>query len=311
MLEVRDISKTYGPIDAVRGVSFTANQGEILGFLGPNGAGKSTTMRMITGYVTPTSGTAIVNGHDIIGEPVAAKKQIGYLPENAPLYADMTTTHFLRFVAELRGYSGSDRDRKIEVAVERCRLESVLRQPIGTLSKGFRQRVCMAQAIMHDPNVLIMDEPTDGLDPNQKHVVRGMIRDMAAEMTIVVSTHILEEVDAVCTRAIIISDGKLVANGTPDELRMKSSSHGAVELTLTDPPSGAGEAISALQSVERIEENGSRFTAYPGKRDTLYSDISALARDKAWNVTGLRILDGRLDDVFKQLTVGDDFSKVG
>ncbi|MDA0321910.1 MAG: ABC transporter ATP-binding protein [Verrucomicrobia bacterium] len=311
MLEVKNISKSYGPIDAVKDVSFSADQGEILGFLGPNGAGKSTTMRMITGFLTPSAGTAIVNGHDITVAPVAAKKLIGYLPENAPLYAEMTTTTFLRFVAELRGYSGRVRDQKVEEGISRCQLESVRRQPLGTLSKGFKQRVCMAQAIMHDPKVLIMDEPTDGLDPNQKHVVRNMIRDMAASMTIVVSTHILEEVDAICTRAIIISAGQLVANGTPDELRRKSSLHGAVELTLSDASSDTADSLRALPSADRVETERSRYIVYPGNQETLYSEVSAMARDKEWKVTGLRTLDGRLDDVFKQLTVGGDFSNVG
>jgi len=222
MLEVKGICKNFGPIEAVKGISFGVEKGEVLGFLGPNGAGKTTTMRMITGFLPPTAGTAVVCGHDVIAEPVAAKRNIGYLPENAPAYGSMTVTNFLRFTAEVRGFRGRARDEAVEGAIRQCRLEGVRRQSIHTLSKGYRQRACFAQAILHDPPVLIMDEPTDGLDPNQKFVVREMIKEMAAEKVIIVSTHILEEVDAVCSRAIIISDGRIVANGTPAELKARS-----------------------------------------------------------------------------------------
>ena len=223
MLEVKELTKSFGPIRAVRGISFQVAKGEILGFMGPNGAGKSTTMRMITGFLPPSSGTAVICGHDIQGEPVAAKKSIGYLPENAPVYSDMTVTHFLRFIARIRGFTGADETGRVESVIKRCYLEKVRHQSIDTLSKGYKQRVCFAQAVLHDPPVLIMDEPTDGLDPNQKRVVRTMIKEMAPQKVIVISTHILEEVDAVCTRAVIISNGKIVANGTPAELRARSS----------------------------------------------------------------------------------------
>jgi ABC-2 type transport system ATP-binding protein len=224
MLDVRDLHKRFGPIHAVRGISFTVQKGEVLGFLGPNGAGKSTTMRMITGFLPPTSGTAIVNGHDITADPIGAKTHIGYLPENAPSYGDMTVHEFLRFAAEVRGFRGADRKARVDAAIEKAHLTAVRHQSIATLSKGYRQRVCFAQAILHNPPILIMDEPTDGLDPNQKHVVRTMIREMAAEKVIVISTHILEEVEAVCTRAIIIANGAIVANGTPTELKARSRS---------------------------------------------------------------------------------------
>jgi ABC-2 type transport system ATP-binding protein len=223
MLEVREIAKHFGAIHAVKGISFSVQKGEVLGFLGPNGAGKTTTMRMIAGFLPPNAGTAVVCGHDVQASPVEAKRNLGYLPENAPAYGSMTVTNFLLFVAEIRGFTGAARNAAVEAAIEKCRLDSVRRQSIGTLSKGYRQRVCFAQAILHDPPVLIMDEPTDGLDPNQKHTVRQMIRAMAAEKAIIVSTHILEEVEAVCTRAIIISEGKIVANGTPAELKSRSS----------------------------------------------------------------------------------------
>lgn len=223
MLEVKNVCKNFGDIQAVRGISFEVKKGEVLGFLGPNGAGKTTTMRMITGFLPPTSGTAIICGHDITTDPVAAKKQIGYLPENAPAYDSMTVSDFLGFIADIRGFSRQEKKDRIETTLQKCRLDKVRNQPFGTLSKGYRQRTCFAQAILHNPPVLIMDEPTDGLDPNQKHVVRQMIKEMSAEKVIIVSTHILEEVESVCTRAIIISNGTIVANGTPDELKKKSS----------------------------------------------------------------------------------------
>jgi len=224
MLSVKQLKKTFGPIKAVRDISFHVEKGEVVGFLGPNGAGKTTTMRMITGFLPPTAGTAVVCGHDVTEEPVAAKKCIGYLPENAPLYSEMTVANFLRFIARIRGFSGAERDEKVENVIGQCYLEKVRHQVIDTLSKGYNQRVCFAQAVLHDPPVLIMDEPTDGLDPNQKHTVRTMIKEMAERKAIVISTHILEEVDAACSRAIIITDGRMVANGTPDELKAKSPS---------------------------------------------------------------------------------------
>jgi ABC-2 type transport system ATP-binding protein len=221
MLTVSNLRKDFGSFQAVKGVSFSVEKGEVLGFLGPNGAGKSTTMRMITGFIPPTAGTATICGHDIATDPVAAKRCIGYLPENAPSYHTMTVTDFLTFIGEVRGYAGKELREKVENAITKSRLESVRNQTIETLSKGYRQRTCFAQAILHDPQVLIMDEPTDGLDPNQKFVVRQMIKEMAADKAIIISTHILEEVDAVCTRAVVISGGQVVANGTPAELRAK------------------------------------------------------------------------------------------
>ena len=219
MLEVKELRKRFGAFEAVRGISFSVGKGEVLGFLGPNGAGKSTTMRMITGFLPPTGGTAVVCGHDVAKEPVEAKKCIGYLPESAPSYRAMTVADYLAFIAEVRGYRGAEARARVEAAIEKARLAPVARKTIETLSKGYRQRACFAQAILHDPPVLIMDEPTDGLDPNQKYTVREMIREMAAEKAIVISTHILEEVDAVCTRAIVIADGEIKADGTPEKLK--------------------------------------------------------------------------------------------
>jgi ABC-2 type transport system ATP-binding protein len=238
MLTVKNLKKSFGPFQAVKGVSFTVNKGEVLGFLGPNGAGKTTTMRMITGFLTPDDGTAEICGCDIQQDPVGAKRCIGYLPENAPSYHAMTVVDFLDFVARIRGYTGSERRDRIDRAIVQARLEGVRDQTIETLSKGYRQRTCFAQAILHDPPVLIMDEPTDGLDPNQKYVVREMIRTMSAEKAIIISTHILEEVDAVCTRAVIIASGAIVANGTPAELKAQNPSGRLDEvfrkLTLTE-----------------------------------------------------------------------------
>jgi ABC-2 type transport system ATP-binding protein len=218
MIRIENLVKTFGAKRAVDGLSFNVERGEVVGFLGPNGSGKSTTMRMITGYYTPTSGKVSVGGHDVTTSPLEAKRLIGYLPENAAAYADMTVHGFLAFAAELRGLSGDAKKRAIAGAVERCFLSSVLHQSIDTLSKGYRHRTCLAQALIHDPEVLILDEPTDGLDPNQKHEVRNLIRELGRTKAVVFSTHILEEVDAACSRAIIIDRGRIVAEGTPDEL---------------------------------------------------------------------------------------------
>ena len=219
MLKVEKLKKRFGSFLAVKEISFSVGKGEVLGFLGPNGAGKSTTMRMITGFIPPTSGTAEICGHDIVKDPVGAKRELGYLPEAAPSYRAMTVTDFLSFIAKIRGFRGAEARDRVEKALVDAKLTGVARQTIDTLSKGYRQRTCFAQAILHDPKVLIMDEPTDGLDPNQKFVVRQMIKEMSAEKAIIISTHILEEVDAVCTRAIIIANGEIKADGTPEKLR--------------------------------------------------------------------------------------------
>jgi ABC-2 type transport system ATP-binding protein len=218
MIKIENLVKAFGAKRAVDGISFSVERGEVLGFLGPNGAGKSTTMRMVTGFMPPTAGRISVGGHDVVESPLEAKRLIGYLPENAASYPDMTVHGFLNFVAELRGLQGDARRKAVHRVVELCFLESVLGQSIDTLSKGYRHRTCLAQALIHDPEVLIMDEPTDGLDPNQKHEVRNLIRELGKTKAIVFSTHILEEVDAACTRAIIIDRGRIVASGTPDEL---------------------------------------------------------------------------------------------
>ena len=224
MIEIENLVKKFGPFTAVDGISFTVEPGEVLGFLGPNGAGKSTTMKMITGFLAPTSGIIRVCGHDIGNDALAAKKELGYLPEGAPSYGEMTTRQFLEFIGDVRGLSGKARSDRIDMAVTQLHLQQVINRPIETLSKGFKRRVGLAQAILHDPKVLILDEPTDGLDPNQKYEVRELIKGMAQDKIVVISTHILEEVDAVCSNAIIIANGKIVANETPKELIARSPS---------------------------------------------------------------------------------------
>src|SRR5918995_652935 len=257
MIRIENLVKTFGPKRAVDGVSFNVERGEVLGFLGPNGAGKSTTMRMITGFMPPTSGKVTVGGHDVAESPLEAKRLIGYLPENAASYPDMTVHGFLEFAAELRGLSGSRKKQAVARVVERCFLEGVLRQSIDTLSKGYKHRTCLAQALIHDPEVLIMDEPTDGLDPNQKHEVRNLIRELGKDKAIIFSTHILEEVDAACTRAIIIDRGRIVANGTPEELRGMSELAGAVTLQ------ARGATAERLSELGRVEKLNGAFRIYP------------------------------------------------
>src|SRR5436190_5540990 len=236
MIKVQNLAKIFGTKHAVDGVSFSVERGEVLGFLGPNGAGKSTTMRMITGFIPPSAGTVTVGGFDIVEHPIEARRMIGYLPENAPAYTDMTVNGFLNFAAEIRGLRGEAKKKAVNRVVEMCFLEAVLHQSVETLSKGYRHRTCFAQSIIHDPDVLVLDEPTDGLDPNQKHEVRGLIRRMGEKKAIIFSTHILEEVEAVCSRAIIIDRGRIVANGTPAELKGKSDISGAISLRVLNVP---------------------------------------------------------------------------
>src|SRR2546426_8110309 len=269
MIKVHNLAKVFGTKRAVDGVSFSVDRGEVLGFLGPNGAGKSTTMRMITGFIPPTEGSVSVGGFDIVEHPIEARRLIGYLPENAPAYTDMTVYGFLNFTAEIRGLRGDARKKAVNRAVEMCFLDAVLHQSVETLSKGYRHRTCFAQSIIHDPDVLILDEPTDGLDPNQKHEVRTLIRRMGEKKAIVFSTHILEEVDAVCSRAIIIDRGQIVANGTPSELKQKSDIAGAVTVRVSGINATAlSQKLVQLPTVKRtaiLKEDSSTVTArvYP------------------------------------------------
>lgn len=313
MISVQHLVKDFGARRAVDDVSFEVEKGEVLGFLGPNGAGKSTTMRMITGFVPPTAGTSVVNGHDVATAPVAARREIGYLPENAPAYGGMTVAEFLAFSAEVRGFAGTERAARVNAALDKCFLQHVRNQTIDTLSKGYRQRTCFAQAILHDPPVLIMDEPTEGLDPNQKHVVRTMITKMAREKVIILSTHVLEEVEAICNRVLIISEGKLVADSTPLELRRKSRTFNALTVTLHARPNEAAPALEALPDVRRAEAraDGDRCICriLPKGGQAIASQVMSLARDKGWLVTAVQTDNGRLDDVFRDLTITEDVSK--
>lgn len=309
IVEIQQLRKTFGSIVAVDQVSFTVGQGEVLGFLGPNGAGKSTTMKMITGFLTPTSGTVKVNGFDIQSQPLDAKRCIGYLPEGAPAYSDMTPWTFLLFMGEMRGFRGQDLKRRVSETVQKVNLEGVIDQSIETLSKGFKRRVGLAQAILHDPSVLILDEPTDGLDPNQKHEVRALIKEMAREKAIILSTHILEEVQAVCTRAMIIAKGKVITDGTPAELEAKSRYHNAVVLRFRGPlPEGVPDILHNVSGVKAIEElldgeavNGYCVVSEGGQ--SILSEISECAKNQHWDVAEVSVDRGQLDDVFRSLTM--------
>ncbi len=308
MVSLDGLSKRFGPLVAVDRVSFSVGRGEVVGFLGPNGAGKTTTMRMLTGFVAPTAGTARVLGHDVITRPIEAKRRIGYLPEGAPLYGDMSVRAFLRFIADMRGLAGDDRRRRIGDAVERTGLGGVLHQPIETLSKGYKRRVGLAQAILHDPPVLVLDEPTDGLDPNQKFEVRKLIAEMAPDKAIIVSTHILEEVEAVCTRAIIIARGRVIADETPEELRRRSPWHNALRLTVArDGAQSFEELVAGLGAVREVRRLGEvdgvvEFLVAPANGTDIAPEVLALARDRGVEVRDASIERGRLEDVFRQLT---------
>lgn len=306
MLEIRRLVKHFGPVAAVDDVSFTVPQGEVLGFLGPNGAGKSTTMKMITGFLAPTSGTAIICGFDIATQPIAAKRHIGYLPEGAPAYPDMTPADFLDFIAHIRGYSGAEARQRIGRVVEMIRIADVMHQPIETLSKGYKRRVGVAQALLHDPDVVILDEPTDGLDPNQKYEMRKIITAMRSEKAIVISTHLLEEVEAVCSRAMIIAHGRILADGTPAELAQRSRYHNAVRLELDGGADANVRAeLAALPAVAAVEPagDGDGLIVFPRGGRSVVADIADLARNRAWTITRLQVERGRLDDVFREITI--------
>jgi ABC-2 type transport system ATP-binding protein len=311
MIKVQNLVKIFGTKRAVNGVSFSVERGEVLGFLGPNGAGKSTTMRMITGFFPPTEGTVMVGGFDMVRNPIAAKRLIGYLPENAPAYTDMTVSGFLNFAAELRGLRGDARNKAVARAIEMCFLEAVRHQSVETLSKGYRHRTCFAQSIIHDPDVLVLDEPTDGLDPNQKHEIRNLIRRMGEKKAIIFSTHILEEVDAVCSRAIIIDRGKIVANGTPAELRQKSDWAGAVTLRVTGVTGAVvSQKLTQLPAVKRatvLKEDASGVTARVFPKTNVNGALAHSIADAAhgWRIEELHTEEGRLDEVFRSITMPD------
>jgi ABC-2 type transport system ATP-binding protein len=312
LIEAKDLRKRFGEIVAADGISLEVVRGEVLGFLGPNGAGKSTTMKMITGFLEPDAGAVRIAGIDMLDDPKAAKAKLGYLPEGAPSYGDMTTRAFLAFIAAIRGFDRDEAKKRVAIAVERTGLQSVLEQTIDTLSKGFKRRVAIAQAILHDPQVLIMDEPTDGLDPNQKHQVRNLIAEMAKEKAIIVSTHILEEVEAVCSRAIIINRGRIVADGTAEDLMRRLPYHGAIAIRVrADRAKAVTSALSAFSGLSAVETvssaNGSvQLRAVPKNGGAVAADLAAFIRQKSIEVDEFFVERGNLDDVFREITTSDD-----
>lgn len=301
MIEAKSLCKRYDGFTAVDDLSFTITAGQVLGFLGPNGAGKSTTMKMLTGFLTPTSGTALINGVDVSDHPVEACKNIGYLPEGAPCYGEMTVRQFLTFVARARLIRKSEVADSVDRALEKLNLMAVAHQPVETLSKGFKRRVGLAQAIIHDPQILILDEPTDGLDPNQKHEVRLLIRSMAKDKIIVISTHILEEVEAVCNRVMIIADGKLLADDTPHGLVSRSRYSNAVSMVV-DEAEKVASILSELPQVAKAELKEGELTLFPADEQGLFEAITAAIAENQWDVMALRLEAGRLDDVFRTIT---------
>jgi ABC-2 type transport system ATP-binding protein len=305
-IEVKNIIKKFGDYKAVNKISFKINKGEILGFLGPNGAGKTTTMRMITGYLAADNGSISVFGHDISKNPIIAKEYIGYLPEGAPLYPELSPRMFLEFVGNSRGIRKDSLKNRINYVIKKLHLENVIDQAIDTLSKGFKRRVGLALAILHDPEILILDEPTDGLDPVQKHEVRQLIKEMAKDKIIIISTHILEEVEAICSRAIIIAKGKIITDSKPDELFKKHKYHNAVSLELKESnPDEIVKEISKLKDVKDIEvsksKKSSSLTIIPKNSKEIISEISKLVFDKKWQITSLSLKTGKLDEVFREI----------
>lgn len=312
LIQTENLGRHFGPIKAVDGISFEVRRGEVLGFLGPNGAGKSTTMKMLTCFLTPSFGRARVGGYDIVEQSREVRSVLGYLPENAPLYGEMEVYDFLQFIAEVRGVPQEKRKAAIDAAVDRTSLGAVAEQRIETLSKGFKRRVGLAQAILHDPEILILDEPTDGLDPNQKHEVRTLINEMSAEKCIILSTHILEEVEEVCGRVVIISQGRIVADDTPEALKQRSRVYGALTVRFKMPV--AEDMRSKLQTVSGIKEvlveqrpggeNG-RYTLIPENPDKALYSFLEKAKSEAWSIEQLSVEDGRLDEVFREITRTD------
>ena len=310
LLEARNLSKHFGDLKAVDDISLTVKKGEVLGFLGPNGAGKTTTMKMLTGFLAPTSGTAYICGELVTSENEKARARIGYLPEGAPLFGEMSPRSFLMFIAETHGITGREAADVVESAASAVNLERVMEQRIETLSKGFKRRVGLAAAILHAPDVLILDEPTDGLDPNQKHEVRRLIEAMSVDRAIIISTHILEEVDALCHRAVIINKGMIVADGKPSELRARSKYKNAVTMLL--PLENAEKAAAALKGIKMVggveaarEGELMRLTILARGGGDIADTIGDIAAVSNWQVSQYTVDPGRLDDVFRQLTEKD------
>lgn len=305
MIEIDRLCKRFGAIIAVDDVSFSVARGEVLGFLGPNGAGKSTAMKIVAGFLTPDSGRAAVCGLDVAEHPIEIKRRLGYMPEGAPSYNEMTPVTFLGFIASVRGFSGKEKRRAVDRAAEMTRLGEVLNQPIETLSRGYKRRVGLAQALLHDPEVLILDEPTDGLDPNQKHEMRTLIRDMAPDKAILISTHILEEVGAVCSRAVIIARGRIVADGTPEELEARSPNHNAVFISApAQTLRTLAPILRELDSVGEVAVGDNSLCARPREGVEIYDEIQVLVRQRNMLVSEIRLERGQLDDVFRAVTTG-------
>ncbi len=308
MIEVKNLYKSYGKKEAVKDVSFEIRKGEVLGFIGPNGAGKSTTMRIITGFINATSGDVLVNGHSVTDSPLKTKQVIGYLPESAPSYVNMTVYGFLKFCATMRGVPRRELKQVINEAMTACFLDSVRNQKIETLSKGFRHRTSLAQALLGNPEVLILDEPTDGLDPNQKHQVRKLIREWGKEKAVIISTHILEEVDAVCDRIVLINEGQIQFNGSPDEFKAIGLNHSAVTLQCAEVDAETmTHAIEAEPFVDNIERISSHSIKVHGTcPHSIKEQLYHITQAKGWRITELSQDSGRLDDVFRTLTLEGD-----
>jgi len=310
MIEVVNLTKRFPRHDAVRGISFSVEKGEVIGFLGPNGAGKTTTLRMLTGYLPPTSGTASVAGHDVYRESIEARRKIGYMPENVPLYGDMRVREYLRFRANLKGLNHRDAKRRVEEVVDTCGLESVKKKMIGVLSKGYRQRVGLADALVHSPDLLILDEPTNGLDPNQIRQIRELIRQLAEKHTVFLSTHILSEVEATCSRVIIIDGGKIKAQDTPRKLVERMRAAGKVQLEVQGDYQAVSGAISRLEGVKRVtgEDQGDGWTRFDILTDSgtdVRERLHELAAQYGWPLRSLSRKEATLEDVFVELTRKD------
>lgn len=309
MINIKNLVKSFGGFKAVDNISFEVPKGQVLGFLGPNGAGKSTTMRMITGFIEPTSGTIKIKGINIAEDPISARKLIGYLPENSPSYGEMTVYEFLDFIAQMRYLNNKSKQEALTRVQKLCMLENVWFQPIETLSRGYRQRVGVAQAIIHDPDILILDEPTDGLDPNQKHHVRQLIKNMGKDKTIILSTHILEEVEIMCERVIIIAKGKLVADDTPDNLKKQSKHYNAVILDL-NPDSDPQSLSYIFKELNFVDNTEIQITSkkilkiYPKNKKFIADEVSKIIHDKQIKVNEILVDQGHLDEVFRTLTIG-------
>jgi ABC-2 type transport system ATP-binding protein len=304
-ISVRALCKRFDAFTAVDNISFDVSKGEVVGFLGPNGAGKSTTMKMITGFMSPTAGKILVDGLDVAENPIEIKKRIGYLPEGAPAYGDMTTAAFLGFIAEIRGYKGQEKKQRINTAIDKANLGSVFHKPIETLSKGFKRRVGLAQSILHDPPILIMDEPTDGLDPNQKHEVRKLINEMSKDKAILISTHILEEVDAICDRAAIIAQGRIVFDDKPEKLQAMSVTHNAVRIRFTSKlPNAAKEYFTAAENISAIicDEATNSILVMPENGSSILSQVTHTVINKGWDIDEVFVIPGQLDEVFRSIT---------